>query len=187
MNEIPKKKKSILKRWWFWAIVVVIAVIGVAASQGGEGPSKEAGNSPSMEASEKPAELTFGLSEVAVFPSLKITALDIQSSIGDKFFKPDDGKKFVGVKFQIDNTSDKEQSISSLLMFDVYADDIKCAYSSSANITFGEGTLDGSLAAGKKMVGWYAVETPEDAKVIEFQVKDSWLSMQKARFVLSIN
>lgn len=70
-----------------------------------------------------------------------------------------------------------------MLLFDTYADDIKCDYSFSANTVFGDGTLDGELSAGKKLVGWYAVEIPQDWQQLTLEVKSDWLSSNKASFV----
>ena len=87
------------------------------------------------------------------------------------------------MNFEIENISEETQNISSLLLFDAYADDVKCDYSISANVVFGDGTLDGELSPGKKLVGWYALEVPEGWQQIELEVKSSWLSGSKARFV----
>ena len=46
-----------------------------------------------------------------------------------------------------------------------------------------DGTLDGDIAAGKKLVGWYALEVPQDWHSIDLDVKSSWLSDSSARFV----
>ena len=92
---------------------------------------------------------------------------------------------FVGVKFTIENISDEEQSISSLLSFTAYIDDVKCDYSISAATVFNEGTLDGSIAPGKKLIGWYSVEIPSDWKNLEIDVKPDILSDNTAKFVLS--
>ena len=85
----------------------------------------------------------------------------------------------------IENISDEEQSISSLLSFTAYIDDVKCDYSISAATVFNEGTLDGSIAPGKKLVGWYSVEIPSDWENLEIDVKPDILSDNTAKFVLS--
>lgn len=128
---------------------------------------------------------TFKLNETAVFKNLKITASELKESAGKDFFNPADGNVFVGVKFTIENTSQKEQSISSLLSFAAYLDDIKCDYSLSAACVFDEGTLDGSIAPGKKLVGWYAVEISSDWESLEIDVKPDILSNSTAKFVFT--
>lgn len=124
---------------------------------------------------------TFGLNETAVFKDLKFTATEIKESDGDDFFTPEEGNVFVGVKFTIENISDEEQTVSSILLFEAYADDIKCDYSFSAACDF-DGTLDGSIAPGKKLVGWYAVEIQENWNELELNVQSNWLSSKNATF-----
>lgn len=126
----------------------------------------------------------FSINETANLRTIRVTANEMKESLGSKYVNADDGKVFVGVKFTIENISDEEQSISTGLLFDAYADGIKQEYSISANMAFSEGTLSGTLSPGKKLVGWYAVEVPEDWKELELQVKSFWLSSTKATFVL---
>lgn len=128
---------------------------------------------------------SFGLNETATFSKLKVTANEIQESMGSSFLRPDNGNVFVGVKFTVENISDEEQAISSLLLFEAYADDVKCNLSISAATAFSEGTLDGSIAAGKKLVGWYAIEVPASWKSIELEFKPDVLSKKAATFAFT--
>lgn len=130
-------------------------------------------------------EEVFGLNETATFENFKITALNMEESSGQMFSEPEEGNIFVGVNFEIENISEETQNMSSLLLFDAYADDVKCSYSLSANIVFGDGTLDGEISPGKKLVGWYAVEVPADWQALELEVKANWLSSNKAKFVFT--
>ena len=94
---------------------------------------------------------------------------------------------YVGVKFEIENVSDEDQSISSMMMFSAYVDDVVCDYSISAMMAFDENgnTLDGDLAPGKKMIGYYAVEVPMEWENLEIQVQPDIISETKANFVFS--
>lgn len=150
-------------------------------------PQKESGNNSSTESvvSKAPKEETFGLNDTAVFENLKFTATEITESKGTEFFSPDSGKVFVGVKFTIENVSDQDQNVSSLMLFNGYVDDVKCEYSFNAACAFDEGTLDGTVAPGKKLVGWYALEVPENWSVIDLEVKSDWLSNSSAKFVFT--
>lgn len=169
-------------------LLVILAVvclgIGMVACTSEGTPKKENASmentSGASENSSKDDE--FSLNETAVFDDIKVTATEIKESLGKTYFEPENGNVFVGVKFTVENISQETQSISSILLFDAYVDDVKCDYSIGANIAFDEGTLDGEIAAGKKMVGWYAVEVPKEWKDIEFEVKSSWLSTSKAKF-----
>ncbi len=147
-------------------------------------PTKEQADAPSKTTVAGKEEI-FGLNETAVFDNLKFTASELKESTGSEFLKPDEGKVYVGVQFTVENISDEEQTISSLLLFEGYADDVKCDYSFGATSAFGEGTIDGSLAPGKKMVGWYGVEVPENWSTIELNVKADWLSEGTATFAFN--
>ena len=161
--------------------VVMIAAIAAALLAGcffpDDVPDKEQGNSSAY--GEKDV---YGLNETAVFKTLKFTATDVKETKGDGILDAAPGKIYVGVKFTVENISSKEEAISSLMLFDCYADGAKCAYSIGANSSFGDGGLDGDIAAGKKLVGWYAVEISEEWKELELTVKSSWLSKSTAKF-----
>ena len=180
-------KKPIYKKWWFWLIiaVVIIGIIGSANSS----PKKETGNAATSNSStaSQNSDSTFSVGDTAVFKNIKVTATEIQSSTGKDFYNPEAGKVFVGVNFTIENTSDKDVNMSSILLFDGYVDDVKCDYSFTANCCFGEGTLDGTISPGKKMVGWYAVEIPESWNSLELHVSHDWLASNNnsAQFVFN--
>ena len=165
----------------------LLMLCGFTACAVEDTPTKETNSNQEQKATEstEPTDDIFKLNETAVFKSLKVTATEMKSSNGDEFFKPADGKTFVGVKFTIENTSDEAQSISSLLSFTAYADDVKCDYSFNAACAFDEGTLDGDIAAGKKLIGWYAVEIPRDWKSLEIDFQPDLLSNITAKFVLT--
>ena len=143
-------------------------------------PQKESINTNSKV---EETEQTFGLNESAVFKDLKFTAVKLEESDGVDFFTPEKGNVFVGVKFEIENISDEDQNVSTLLLFEGYVDNVKCSYSISASCAFNEGTLDGSIAPGKKLIGWYAIEVPENWGEIELQVQSDWLSSNSAKFI----
>lgn len=175
-------KKGSLKK-----VVAIITVLLLLASFSGcieTEPGKETYNTTTTTATEKKEE-NFSLNETAVFSTLKITATELKESTGSMYFEPEAGNVFVGVKFTIENISEEEQSISSLLLFDAYADDVLCDLSITANAAFDGDTVDGTIASGKKMVGWYAMEVPKDWKTVELQVKADWLSNTSAKFIFT--
>lgn len=160
-------------------LVCLLMVFSLSACIEDDIPAKEAGQNA---AADTEKDELFHLNESAVFKDLKFTATEIKESDGTDFFVPDAGNVFVGVKFEIENISSETQALSSLLMFSAYADDVKCDYSVSAACAF-EKTLDGEISAGKKLVGWYAVEVPKGWKTLELEVQSSWLSNNPAKFV----
>lgn len=176
-------------------LLCLCMLCGLAACAVEDAPTKETSQSePTKEASQAKTEPTkapekkddtFKLNETAVFKSLKFTATEIQTSSGVDFFTPEEGNAFVGVKFTIENISEETQSISSLLTFTAYVDDVKCDYSFSAACAFDEGTLDGEIAAGKKLVGWYAVEIPSGWDSLEIYAAPDLFSDSTAKFVFT--
>lgn len=171
-----------MKKFLAMVLSVLMILTLCACDLESDKPSKEVG--ASSQSSETVKEETFSLNETAVFNNLKFTATEIKESNGDSIFTPESGNVFVGVNFTIENASDEEQDISSILLFEAYADDIKCDYSINAACSF-DTSLDGSIAPGKKMVGWYAVEVPSDWQSIEMHVSSDWLSNNSAKFVFT--
>ena len=175
-----------MKKSMFKKVAAVLAAILLLASLTGcldSAPGKETNGTP--QGSTGKEEQTFALNETAVFDTLKITATEIKESKGDTFFSPEAGKVFLGVKFTIENISDTDQTVSSLLLFDAYADDVACSLSFTAGAAFGSETVDGTIAAGKKLVGWYSIEVPKEWKTVELQVKANWLSNASAKFIFT--
>ena len=167
-------------------VVICLAIVLSVAGCAGNEPSKQTtdgGTNASTPVLEN-KEQVFSINETAVFETLKITATEMKESKGKSFFEPEAGNVFIGVNFTIENISNEEQSISSILLFDAYADDISCDQSFTAATVFGKG-VDGTIAPGKKIIGWYAVEAPENWQKLELDVKASWLSNTDARFVFT--
>lgn len=163
-------------------VTVVILCLSFSSCIEEEVPQKEIGTTQKTDSVQQE---TFALNETAVFNNLKITATQVKESEGTAFFEPESGNVFVGIKLTIENSSDQEKTISSLMMFDSYVDDVKCDYSINAMCVFDEGTLDGNIASGKKLVGWYALEVPADWSSIELNVKPSLFSNGSATFVFT--
>ncbi len=169
-----------------FVIAVIFVVSAVFAGCINTGPTKEI-NVDTASIVEETVKTTFAVGETAVFDDMKITATELKESSGEGFFKPENGNVFIGINFTIENTSSEDISISSLMLFDAYIDNIKCEYSFNALCAFDEGTLDGDVSPGKKLVGWYAVEVPADWTELELQFKNEWLddSNESATFIFA--
>ena len=163
-------------------VLCAVLIFSLTACGTDGSPTKETGQATQTASK---SEETFGLNETAVFTELKFTATEIKESDGDSFFTPDAGNTFIGIKFTVENISDEEQSVSSMLLFEGYVDDVKCDYSLSAACAFDGGTIDGSIAPGKKLIGWYALEVPQSWSNIELDVQSTWLSNNSAKFVFT--
>ena len=164
-------------------VLAALLCVSMVACDLDTAPSKESGAAQQVAPEKK--EETFGLNETAVFKTLKFTATEIKESYGETYFAPESGKVFIGVKFTIENISDEDQSIRSILLFEAYADDVKCSESFTAAMAFDSEMLDGTIAPGKKLVGWYPLEVPENWSSIELNVQSNWISSSSAKFVFT--
>ena len=167
-------------------LVLCFAMAGCPAIE--DEPTKEAytgNNSSTDNKNTENKKTTFGLLETAAFSNLKFTALELKESEGSTYLKPEEGNVYVGVKFEVENVSGEEQSISSLLLFEAYVDDIKASQSISGATAFTEGTLDGSIASGKKLIGWYVIEVAENWSEIEINAKAELFANSSATFVFT--
>ncbi|MGF7059291.1 DUF4352 domain-containing protein [Brassicibacter mesophilus] len=183
-NKSPEKpKKPFYKRWWFIVIVVIIA-ISIIGGRGEDKPKvSEDSQSKQVVSENKPAEEKtpeepefFKLGETVETNKIKATISDIEKPKGNDFIRPADGKEFVLLNVTIENISSEEINISSMLSFNAYTDDESMNESLSAQ-TAKEGTktLDGTIAAGKKLTGILGYEVPRDWKKIEVHfTPDAW-------------
>ena len=208
-NNAVKPKKSKVK----WIVIAVIAVIIIAAiANGGSGESDEvkkvasnnntkteakkadSNDSTKAEAKKDSApnnaeeKTVFNVGETAEYKDIRVTLKKVITSEGDDMFvKPDNGKKFVLCVFKIQNNSNKDLTISSMVSFEAYLDDssINCDYLGTQT---DEGkkynSLDGDIASGKKMEGVISYEVPKKWKKLEINVTPNVWSSKKITFAI---
>jgi hypothetical protein len=190
-----------MKKWFknllAVSIILCFAIIAIASTESDE-PARDVvtqttAPSSTVEANDSPEEnntaqdFIFGLNDKAVFRNIAVTATRVETSKGEGFATADEGNIFVGVWFVIENTSNEEQHISTLLLFDSYADYVKLNnFSLGAAMAFSGGTLDGTISPGRRMEGYYAVEIPENTTKLEIEVKSAWLTSGKAVFTFNL-
>ncbi|MCL2884064.1 MAG: DUF4352 domain-containing protein [Oscillospiraceae bacterium] len=110
-------------------------------------------------------DVTVQVNQSIALTNLTFTATQLTRSEGTTFAKPADGNVIVAVKFTVENTSAADQIIGALMLFDSYADNTKVLISTTGMMIFTP-PLDGTLAAGKSMVGYHVVEVPAGAQVL---------------------
>lgn len=128
----------------------------------------------------------FAVGESAELNDIIVTLKSVKESRGSIYNEPSEGKVLANCEFEIQNNSTEELSISSLLKFKLYCDDYKCEYSliaTGANVLEGKKTLDGSIAAGKKMLGIISYEIPKDWKELEIRFSPKVWGSKKFIFV----
>ncbi|MCL2798624.1 MAG: leucine-rich repeat protein, partial [Firmicutes bacterium] len=108
------------------------------------------------------AKTSYGKNETATVHSIEIKFTDAKASLGDGFFiTPDEGNVFVGVQFSIKNNQSDVYVISSLISFSAKMNGTALDYAWFGATLFGE-SLDGTVAAGQTLTGWFTVELPEN-------------------------
>lgn len=186
-SDIPKKAKicpncrkkqgGIFK----WFLIVIIALVIIGSVGGNEDkPTKVSSNTnestTSTTTSETVAEeTTFGVGDTAEYRGVKVTLNSVEESNGSQFNKPTDGNVFLLVNFTIENSTDSDLVISSLMCFDAYQDGYATNLSLTALLEKSGNQLDGTVAPGKKMQGYIGYEVPTTCKEFEVNYKsDMW-------------
>lgn len=169
-----KKQKS--KKRMVVVIVLIIIIVGAApVAIGSKETSGKLGSGKSSSSSEKSKYYTVG--EYVEKNDVKVSFISIKNKNGSGFFKPQSGNTFVYAEFEIENNSDSELSISSIICFDSYFDGYSASISASAMADENFSGLDGTISPGKKIKGVIPLEAPSGWK--EFEVKvtpDFWNS-----------
>lgn len=125
---------------------------------------------------------TYGLGEAAEYKGIKVTMDKLIQSEGEGLSTPADGNVFVVVEFTIENNTDKDISISSILSFDAYYDDFSVTQSISAEVDNGGKSLNGTVGPGKKINGILGYEVPSDWKTLEIAFQPSVWNNKKLTF-----
>ena len=111
---------------------------------------------------------TYKIGDAVKIGNLVFTVNSIRTSEGNDFIKPDEGKIYYLVDVTVENTGDKSETVSSLMMFKLFD-----SQGYNYTITIGpetQGSVDGEISAGKKLRGELAFEIPKDATGLELQI-----------------
>lgn len=173
-------------------ILVIFGVLLIAIAIGENGddwPKKVGDSTPTQKQDAQNSatleETTFGVGEQVDLNDVVVTLKSVTESAGSQFNKPSDGNTFILCEFTIENNSNKDLGISSIMCFEAYVDDFSTSMSLSATIDSDKGQLDGSVAAGKKMNGAIGYEAPENWKEIEIRFTPDFWSGKDITFVYS--
>ena len=117
---------------------------------------------------ETPKTEIFEIGDTIKMGSLQFKVNSVRTSEGDEFSKPDEGNVYLCVDITIENISNEEETISSLLMFKIVDKDGR-SYD-MAIFADAEGSVDGSLGVGRKMTGELSFEVPKDINEFELEI-----------------
>lgn len=129
---------------------------------------------------------TYTQGETATIDGIKVTLNSVTENQGGEFLKPANGNVFLVMDFTIENSSNDELTVSSMVSFEAYVDDTKSSISIEA-ITSAEGKsqLDGTVATGKKISGVIGYEVPSSWSKVEVSYKPGLLDTKKVTFAYS--
>lgn len=75
-------------------------------------------------------------------------------SNGSEWNFPEEGNVFALIEFEIENNSNSDVAVSSLMSFDTYIDNYSASLSLGTLIENNSTQPDGTVAPGMKMRGW---------------------------------
>ena len=205
-SEIPKaakicpncrKKQGGIGKWI--AIVIVIVLILAVATSGGGNKDKnpqKVGETATATTGNKTAEAqtadseteeeteavnnVFSVGDIVETQNMKITYVSYgEYQSDDDFMQPKDGYVYWEFEFKFENISDSDQTVSSMMDWECYADNSKVdqAWIGSDN------GLDATLSSGRETQGTIYFEVPEDAQNIELEYDINFWQSDKIVFV----
>lgn len=195
-TEIPKKAKVCpnckRKQGGIGCLGVVLLVLGVFIFIGSFGASMSKDKNPEKvgevqtesqdqnSQTEEPVSNTFNVGDVVETDNFRITYESAGEYKSDnEFLQPKDGCVYWEFKFKFENISDTDQSVSTMMDWECYADNSKA---DQTWITDDNG-LDGKLSAGRESEGAVYFEVPKDAENIELEYDINFWQSDKIIFV----
>ena len=187
-NICPKCGAKQKKRHPILGIILAvfgIGLIGAAISGGGNEPEK-VGDVDTPKQTQEEQKTEFCVGDVVSLNDIEVTFVSCTESNGKQYLEPEEGNVFLICEFSIDNKSEKDIAVSSLVSFEAYVDDYSVSTSISAeSVKDGVGILDGTVAAGKKMSGIIGYEVPKDWKNMEISFTDNVWSDSAFKFEIN--
>lgn len=177
-QSVVKEKKKKNRHPILGTIVLIFGIFIIigALTGGNESEPQKVGDSLSVTEETKQAEdKVFSVGDVVSLNDINVTLVSVTENNGGNYMTPSDGKVFIVCEFEIENNSDKDIAVSSIMSFEAYIDDYSTTMNLSAMLSTEKSQLDGSVAAGKKMNGVIGYEADPDWTNIEIRfVPDFW-------------
>lgn len=179
------------KNKWMAISAIVVSLLGLVLSP--SDTAKERNKNAEATKTNKHQETVdtdkniYEIGEVAVRNNIVIVLNGYIESEGNEWGYPKDGNEFILAEFEIENKTDSEIIVNSLLSFDVYCDNYKVDFSASAltanSIDYAQ--VDGNIAPGKILKGNLGIEVPIDWNQIEIYYRDSEWTDDIVGFVIN--
>ena len=171
-----KQKKPVV----LIVITVFIAIGIIGAALGGNSPEKVGDTGTNSTA---PQQTEFAVGDVVSLKDIEVTFVSCTESSGKGYYTPDSGNVFLFCEFAIENKSNKDISVSSIMSFEAYVDDYSTNMSMTGTLAADKGQMDGTVAAGKKMSGVIGYEVPADWKTLEIRFTPDFWSGNDITFI----
>lgn len=179
-------------------IVVLFILIGVAggssSSSNQNASSSASASSDASSGSSTPSTPTvthapsvYSIGDTAESNGVKVTLVNAETGHGSQYLTHSAGNIFVTLEFEIENDSSSDINVSSIASFEAYCDDYSVAESITAVTLSDKSTLDGNVAAGKKMNGVISYEVPKDWQNLEVTFSPSFWSNHSVTFEVKSN
>ena len=127
-------------------VLIVIALIVIIGSIGNSSEPKKVGTveqeNTATDTQEVENQSVFHVGDVVELNGINVTFLSVQESNGTDFLSPSDGNVYVTFEFDIDNQSDSEIAVSSVMCFDAYFDSYSTNLSIGAMTNSSKAQLD---------------------------------------------
>ncbi|WP_368490846.1 DUF4352 domain-containing protein [Clostridium sp. BJN0013] len=168
------KKISVVIGVLFISIIFVGCSSESQPSKVGESKSDVQSTQTKSDQTQNSQAKTFKVGDVVQLNDYKVTVNSVRTSQGDDIFQPKQGNEFLYVDCTIENISNQQQTVSSVMMFRVEDKDGR-SYEQTIT-TDGNGQLDGDVAPGRKITGEYIVEVPQNKTGLDLVFDSSLIS-----------
>lgn len=167
-------------------IMVAVIIIGAVIGSNSEGPRKvgeavsEGGTAPAAT-----EQSVFGVGDKVELNDVIVTLVNVSESMGGNYMTPESGKVYLLCEFVIENNSNREIAVSSVMSFSAYVDGYTTNLDLGATVSSDKPQLDGSVAAGKKMNGIVGYSADQQWSEIEVRFTPNFWSGKEIIFSYS--
>lgn len=131
---------------------------------------------------------TYGPQEKAELDEVNIELINVmERSESSEMFELEEGYEYLLIEFEIENKSEEELAISTVMNFSTWCDDELCGISVLAlalGRSVGKPQLDCYLASGESISGVIGYEVPQDWERITVVYKHDIFGGENATFVV---
>lgn len=192
-TEIPRKAKVCpnckRKQGGIGCLGVVLLVLGVFIFIGSFGSSMSKDKNPEKvgevgtelsETGTQTIDNTFNVGDVVETDNFRITYESAgEYTNSNELLQPKDGYVYWEFKFKFENISNTDQTVSTMMDWECYADNSKADQTWIVD----DNGLDGKLSAGREAEGAVYFEVPEDAESVELEYDINLWQSDKITFV----